>query len=242
MLRQGPAGLALGVQLGHPQGDLLLAQLLPQVQVFPGLMGLLPQGAPLELQFLQLVPDAHQVLLGALQFPLGLLLLVAAVGDPRRLLKDLPPLGALGGEDLVDAALADEGVPLLAQAGVHEELVHIPQADGLAVEEVFALPGAVVPPGDGHLLPPVGEEIPALVQGEGDLGKALAAAGLGPAEDHVLHLAPPEGLGGLLPQNPADGVGEVGLSAAVGPHDGGDGMLEGEDRLVWKGLEPLQFQ
>ena len=207
-----------------------------------GLLGLGFQGASLEVQFLQLIPDAHQVFLGALQLALGLLLLVAAVGDPRRLLKDLPPLGALGGEDLVDAALADEGVPLLAQAGVHEEFIHIPQADGLAVEEVFTLPGAVVPPGDRHLLPPVGEEIPALFQGEGDLGKALAAAGLGPAEDHILHLAPPEGFGGLLPQNPADGVGEVGLSAAVGPHDGGDGMLEGEDRPVRKGLEPLQFQ
>ena len=239
---QGLAGLPLAVQLGHPEGDFQPPQLFPQVQVLPGLLGLGFQGASLEVQFLQLIPDAHQVFLGALQLALGLLLLVAAVGDPRRLLKDLPPLGALGGEDLVDAALADEGVPLLAQAGVHEEFIHIPQADGLAVEEVFTLPGAVVPPGDRHLLPPVGEEIPALFQGEGDLGKALAAAGLGPAEDHILHLAPPEGFGGLLPQNPADGVGEVGLSAAVGPHDGGDGMLEGEDRPVRKGLEPLQFQ
>ena len=239
---QGLAGLPLAVQLGHPEGDFQPPQRFPQVQVLPGLLGLGFQGAPLEVQFLQLIPDAHQVFLGALQLALGLLLLVAAVGDPRRLLKDLPPLGALGGEDLVDAALADEGVPLLAQAGVHEEFIHIPQADGLAVEEVFTLPGAVVPPGDRHLLPPVGEEIPALFQGEGDLGKALAAAGLGPAEDHILHLAPPEGFGGLLPQNPADGVGKVGLSAAVGPHDGGDGMLEGEDRPVRKGLEPLQFQ
>ena len=110
------------LQLLQPQGDLQPPQLVPQHQELPGLLALGAEGLHLELQLVDLVGDAHQVLLGALQFPLGLLLLVAAVGDPRRLLKDLPPLGALGGEDLVDAALADEGVPLLAQAGVHEEL------------------------------------------------------------------------------------------------------------------------
>ena len=55
------------------------------------------------------------------------------MGDAGGLLKDLPPLGALGGEDRVDLSLADEGVALLPQTGVHEALVHVPQADGLAV-------------------------------------------------------------------------------------------------------------
>ena len=208
----------------------------------PGLLRLGPQGFPLELQFLQLVPDAQEVFLRALQLALGLFLLVAAVGDARRLFKDFPPLGALGRENLVDLSLADEGIALLAQAGVHEQFVHVPQADRLAIDIVLALAGAVVAPGDRRLFPPVGEKILAPFQGQGHLGEALALAGLGAAEIHILHPAAPEGLGRLLPQNPADGVGQVGLAAAVGPHDGGDGAGKGEDRFVRKGLEPLQFQ
>ncbi len=63
----------------------------------------LPQGLHLELQLGDLVVDAHQVLVGALQLALGLLLPVAEAGDTGGLLKDLPAVGALDGQDLVDA-------------------------------------------------------------------------------------------------------------------------------------------
>ena len=235
--------LALGLfQLIQPQGDFQHPQLLPQGQILPGLLRLSLEGGALKLQLLQLIGHPQEIFLGTLQLSLGLLLLVAAVGDARGLLKDLPPLGAPGGEDLVDPPLADEGVALLPQAGVHEQLADVPQADLLAVYVVFALPGPVIPAGDGDLVLLVRAQILAAGEGEGDLGKPLSPAPLGAAEDHVLHPAPPKLPGGLLPQNPADGVGQVGLAAAVGPHNGGDGMVEGEHRLVGKGLEALEFQ
>ena len=130
----------------------------------------------------------------------------------------------------------------MPQAGVHEKLADIPQTDGLAVDEIFALAGAVVAPGHRPFLAAAGKHPLALLQGEGDLGKALPLPGLGAAEDHVLHLAAPEGFGRLLPQHPPDGVRQVGLAAAVGPHDGGDGVVEGENGLIREGLKPLQFQ
>ena len=49
------------------------------------------------------------------------------------------------------------------------------------------------------------------------------------AEDHILHFAAPEGPGGLLPHDPADGVGNIGFSRPVGPDDGGDVLAEGQD-------------
>ena len=235
-------GGAEAVQLVHPQGDLQPPELVPEDQVLFGLLSLGPEGLHLELQLVDFVIDAHQVLLGALQLPLGLLLPVAVAGDAGGLLKDLPAVGALDGQDLVDLALADDGIALPAQAGVHEELVDILEPDGVAVDEVLALPGAVVPPGDHDLALLHREEVAGVVQHQGDLGKAQLLALGGAAEDDILHFPAPEGLGGLLPHDPADGVGDVGLAAAVGAHDGGDIVLKGQHRLVRKGLEALDLQ
>ena len=230
------------VQLVHPQRDLQPPELVPQDQEFFGLLRLGPERLHLELQLVDLVVDPDQVLLGALQLPLRLLLPVAVAGDAGGLLKDLPAVGALDGQDLVDLALADNGVALPAQAGVHEELVHIPETHGVAVDEVLALPRAVVPPGDHDLaLLPV-EEVTGVVQHQGDLGKPQLLALGGAAEDDVLHLAAPESTGGLFPHDPADGVGDIGFAAAVGSHDGGDVVVEGQDRLVRKGFEALDLQ
>ena len=128
------------VQLLHPKGDLQAPQLIPKDQKFLGLLRRDPQGLHLELQLIDLVVDPRQVLLGPLQLPLGLLLPVAKTGDARRLLKDLPAVGGLDGQDLVDLSLADDGVTLPAQARVHKQLIHIPQPYRPAVDVVFALP------------------------------------------------------------------------------------------------------
>ena len=241
-LQLAGAGLQ-GVQILQPDGDLQQPQLVPQHQILPGLLRLLPQGVHLQLQLGDLVVDADQVLLRPLQLPLRLLLPVAEFGDAGGLLEDLPPLPALGGEDLVDLALADDGVALPAHAGVQKQLRHVLQPDGLAVDVILALPAAVVAAGDGHLaLLHGGEDMLRVVQHQRHLGKAHLAALLRAAEDHVLHLGAPEALDALLPHHPSDGVGDVGLAGAVGAHDGGDVLAEIQDRLVRKGLEALDLQ
>jgi hypothetical protein len=75
-------------------------------------------------------------------------------------------------------------------------------------------------------------------KGEGDLGHSGRLAVAGTGEDDVLHLDAAEGFGGLLAQNPCDGVGDVGLAAAVGADYGGDAFA-GELDLgaITKGLE-----
>src|SRR5205823_1832704 len=75
-------------------------------------------------------------------------------------------------------------------------------------------------------------------KGERDFGHTgwLAVARAG--EDDVLHLDATERLGGLLAENPGDGVGDVGLAAAVRADDSGN-ALAGELDLgaVTEGLE-----
>ena len=62
------------------------------------------------------------------------------------------------------------------------------------------------------------------------------------AEDHVLHLGAAQRTAALLAHDPEDGVGNVGLSGAVGAYDGRDILFECEPGLVREGLEALDLE
>ena len=123
------------VQVSHPQRDLLHAQLVAQEKIFLRGLRLLFQRFYLQLQLGDLVSDPQQVFLSAGELPLGLVLAVAEAGDARGLLKDLAPVGGLGGDDLADAPLADDRVAVGAQARVHQQLAHVAKAHLLAKME-----------------------------------------------------------------------------------------------------------
>ena len=168
---------------------------------------------------------------------------MAELGNTCGFLKNFPPLSALGGEDLVNLTLADDGIPFLAHTGIHEQLHHIPQPDRLAVDVILALSAAVIAPGNGNLrLLHGGENMLGIVDHQRDLGKAHLRPLGRAAEDHILHLGSPEALDALFSHYPADGVGDIGLSRAVGPHNGGKIRPEVQDCLIQKGFEALNFQ
>ena len=228
-------------QVLEPQGDLQPLELLPQGQVLPGLLGLDSQRLHLQLQFGDFVVDTQEVFLGGGQPPLRLFLPVPVFGNAGGLLEDFPAVRAFDGQDLIDPALADVGVALLAQARVHEHLVDVPQAGGLAVNIVFAFAGTVIPARDHHFRRVHREAAVLVVQNQRRLGKAHLAALLGAAEDHILHLRPAQRLGTHLAHDPADGVGNIRFAAAVGADDGGDVAVKPQDRLIRKGFEALDF-
>ena len=168
---------------------------------------------------------------------------MAELGDTGGLLENLPALAALGGQNLVDLALADDGVALLAHTGIHEQLRHIFQADRLTIDVIFALTAAVVTAGNGDLaLLHGGEDVLRVVDNQRHLGKTHLGPLRRAAEDNVFHLGAPKALGALLTHNPADGVRNVGLAGAVGAHDGGDVLAKVQDRLIRKGFEALDLQ
>ena len=116
------------VQIFQPDGNLQAPELRLVFQIVPGLFRLEPQGVQLKLQLGDLVPNAQEVVFRSQELPLRLLFAVTVFGDSRRLLENLPTVGALHRQDLVNAALADVGISLPAQAGVHKQLVDVPQA------------------------------------------------------------------------------------------------------------------
>ena len=231
------------LQVFQPHADFQHPQFVPQHQVPLGHLRLLPQRLHLQLQLGDLVVDAHQVFLGALQLALRLLLAVAEFGDTGGLLEHLPALAGLDGQYLVDFALADDGITLPAHAGVHKQLVHVLEPAGLLVDVILALTAAVVPPGHRHFrLVPGGENVLGVVDDQRHLGKPHLAALLGTAEDDILHLGAPELAAVLLAHDPADGVGDIGLAGAVGAHDGGDVLAEVQHGFLREGLKSLDFQ
>ena len=114
---------------------------------------------------------------------------------------------------------------------------------GLLAESGFVPVGAGGQAVGDDELGTVGVELVAVVdlgidEGEGDFGHAGGFAVAGAGEDDVFHLDAAEAFGGLLAEDPGDGVGDVGFAAAVGADDGGD-AVSGELDLgsIAEGLE-----
>ena len=74
------------------------------------------------------VERAVEVLLRALELQLRAAAALAVLAEPGRLLDQQAPLARLGGHDRLDAALGDDRVRLLAEAGVGEHLDHVASA------------------------------------------------------------------------------------------------------------------
>ena len=243
-----PALLVPGGVLGpadgvHPEGDLQAFAGVGIFQEFLGFLAVPLQRAHPAFQFAQDVPQPFQVALGGGQAALGLVFAVAEPGDAGGFLENFPPLAGFGGDDLGNAALADDGVAVPAQAGVQQQLVDILEADVLAVDGVLALAAAVVPAADGDLVGVHRQAVVGVVDGQADGGVAHGPAGLGAAEDHVLHLAgAPQLFGAGLAHDPADGVGDVAFARAIGPHHAGDAGADGDFGAVGEGFEPLDLK
>ena len=143
------------------------------------------------------------------ELALGFLLAVAVFGNAGGLLKNFPAVVAFQGENLVNAPLADVGIALPPQAGVHKQLVDVLEPGGLFVDIVFAITAAIIAAGDHHLVGIIGKRPIGVVQNQGCLGKSHGTSLLGSAEDDILHLGTPEGFGALLAQNPQNGIGNI---------------------------------
>ena len=86
------------------------------------------------------------------------------------------------------------------------------------------------------------QDAPVVLEGEVHLGQAERLARGAAVEDDVFHRVAAQLLGALLAHHPADGVGDVGLAAAVGPDDAGHALAEQQLGLVDERLEALDLE
>ena len=162
--------------------------------------------------------------------------------DAGGFLKDLAPVLRAHGEYVVDAALADEGIALLADACIAEKVYNIAQTAGRAVEFVLALAAAVDAAGNLDFGKVHRQRLVLVVERQRHFAKRQAAALFRAVENDILHLRAAQRLGTLLAKHPAHRVGDVGLAAAVRADDAGNPVFKCHLHAVRKGLEPVEHQ
>jgi hypothetical protein len=217
-------------------------QLFGQAAVPASGIGLALQGTQVAAHLLQKVGEPVHVDGGGLQAPLGPLLALAVLEDAGRLLDHRPAVLGTGVKDGVEAALAHDDVLGAPDPGIRQQFLDVEEPAGLTVHGVAGLPVPGEGPSDAQLGAVEGEEPLGVVDGERDFGLGGRRAPGGAGEDHVVHLAAPQGAGPLGSEHPGHGVDDVGFPRAVGADDHGDPGLEGERRAIGEGLEALERQ
>ena len=156
---------------------------------------------------------------------------------PRRLLEHAAAVFWLGGENRVDLALGHDGIGRRADAGAHQEVLYVPEAARLLVQEILARAVAVDAALYRHLVVVGAKLLLAVGEGYRHLRHSKGLARVGAVEHHVHQLRAADGRGALFAEHPANGVGDVRLAATVGSHNGNHARLESEPGTVRKGLE-----
>ena len=146
------------------------------------------------------------------------------------------------GQDIIDLRAFDHRVGVAAHAGVEEQVADVAQAARGLVEEVFGHAGAEHAARDGDLGELRRQHAAVVLERQVHLGHPERLAGGAAVEDHVLHRVATQLLGRLLAQHPADGVGDVGLAAAVRADDARNAVAELQFGAVGERLEALDLE
>ena len=142
-------------------------------------LGLVPERLQLTTDLAGQVAQAGEVGLHRLELAEGLLFAAAVLQDAGGLFDEAAPVFRARVQHRIELALADDDVHLAAEAGVAEQLLHVEQAAGGAVDRVLAAAVAEQRARDGDLGVLDRQRAVGVVDGEGDLGAAERAAGGG---------------------------------------------------------------
>ena len=205
-----------------------------------GLAGLALQA--LDLAF-ELGGDVFQPLeigLGGAQPEFRLVAARMQAGNAGGLFQQLPTRLGLGLDQLADAALADHGGRAGACGGIGKEKLDVFGAGFLAVDTVDRSIAAFDAARDLDLVGIVeggGRGAVGIVEIEADFRRVAGGAIAGAGEDDVVHAGRAHVLVGVLAHDPAEGLDEVRLAAAIRSDNAGQAALDDEFGGFDEGLE-----
>ncbi len=228
-------------QIGGGKARLELRDLVAQLLGALGGGGLQREGTDALAHLGLEVAGAVDLVGDACELQLGAVALALEAAEPGGLFDERAAVGGLRREDLLDAALADDGVHLAADAHVREQLDEVGAAHRRAVHDVASFAAAGKPPRDRDLLVRERPFAARVVEEELDGAGVRRRAPGRPGEEDVLGL-----LGAQLGRaqaagGPADRVGDVRFPGAVRPHDDGHARLEEHLDRIRKRLEAAQL-
>ena len=117
--------------------------------------------------------------------------------------------------------------------------MNVLKADRNAVYGVLALVRAIVAAGNGNGIVIEIKRSVRIIYIKRDLAVAVRTAGLGAAENYILHRLPAQTFGRLLAEHPSHRIGYIALAAAVRAYDRGYTLAEFEYRFIGKGFKAL---
>ena len=212
------------------------------------LAGLALERPDLPLHFADEIGHAQKILLRVFQLAKRFLFLALEFCDARGLLEDNPAVFRFAGKNLCDVALREDAVARPPDTRAHEQLLDVFEPARRAVEKIFAVAIAENPARErdfvvGDLDARRAQVFPAhAAERERHFAHAHRFAAVRAVENHVCHFAAAQRLGRLLAEHPADGIGDIGLAAAIGADDGGDTGLEVQRGFVREGLKAEKRQ
>ena len=140
-------------------------------------------------------------------------------GDASGLFQKQTQLFRLGLNDAADGALPNDGVSPWAQTGAKKNILHITTTHGLVVDVIAAGAVACQHPLDcnfSKLVPLPACTVGCVVKHKFHTGAARGFAAGGAIENDVLHGLTTQFTGTTLTQHPANGIDDVGFTAAIG--------------------------
>lgn len=110
------------------------------------------------------------------------------------------------------------------------------------IDEVLVLATTIRPPRHGHFGELAGQPTILVIEGDGNLRQTSRGLALAASEDHVLRLLRAQGVVACLSQDPADGIGDIGLARPIRSDHGSNARFEHEARFLGKAFEPMQIK
>ncbi len=236
-------GFGAAIQLTQAQGEHFggeAAFLLLEVLVAASRGGLTLQVTDLFLDFVANVLQSLEVLAGVADAIFGFLAALLVTGDAGRLFDEGAHVFGLALDDTGDHALLDDRVAARAEAGAEEQLRDVLAAAADAVQVVIGAAITFDLTFERDLVV-TGVSAPKfavrVVEDQLDGGGAHGFARRGAVEDDVRHRVAAQMFRGQLTHDPAHGVDDVRLAAAVGADDAGEITGEGDVGGIDEGLE-----
>ena len=170
----------------------------------------------------QVVFHTFHIHLHAFKLPAGFLTLLLVLAHAGGFFEQHAAVVGLVRKNRLDHVGVHLRISAGTEARVKKQGMHVAKAAFLVVNQVFARTVTVHAAGHNHFGIFGIERSIAVINHNGNFGKAHGGTFFGSAKNHVLHLAHTERCCLLFAQNPADSVGNVRLAAPVRPHHGGE--------------------
>ena len=116
-------------------------------------------------------------------------------------------------------------------------MLYVLKAAGLLVDEIFARTVAINAARDRNFVVIGAELLLAVGEGDRNFSETEGLTRIGTVKNDIDELRAAQRGRALFAEHPTDGVGNVGLTAAVRPDDGDKPRLERQPRLVGEALE-----